>query len=126
MLYMQMIFVFCHANSSSLIHLIRFFDTYGDASHQVVSKGKSIFFTKDLLSQVPSVFLAFEGLFPFHICWCPNFKGASTVAILRLTAGKIRVRLRYGGGKILSYAKRHHLIKSVLESSLMYSFRVYK
>lgn len=66
------------------------------------------------------------GSFPFTYLGVPICIGALSALILQPIADKIRGKLISWKGKILSYVGRDHLIRSVLESTLTYSFRVYK
>lgn len=116
-LYVDDIFIFSRGDSRSLSNLFGFLNDYGDTSSRKISKGKSVFFSVNLpLSRIVGIKI-YLGVLTFH--------GASSTFRLRPIADGLRVRIASWKGRILSFAGRIHLMKSILELSLMHSFRVY-
>ncbi|MCH82427.1 ribonuclease H protein, partial [Trifolium medium] len=128
-LYADDIMIYCIGRQSNLIALKELFIRYALASGQVVSAKKSTIFSGGVsharLIQIAQ-FLGFSiGSLPFNYLGVPIFKGRPKVAYLQPIADKIKAKLAAWKASLLSIAGRIQLVKSVVQSMLVYTMSVY-
>ena len=106
-------------------------DIYSAISGQKVSIEKSkIYLSSSLQTQIAHRLLQhwniLRGYLLFYYLGVPLFKGSLRHCHLQKIADKIKDKLRSWAGSILSKVGRLVLIKSVIESSFVHSFWIYK
>lgn len=123
------IMIFSRASKRSLFNLLQLFQSYEQVSGQVISKEKSKFFVGSVShSRIRSIseLLGFSvSSLPFIYLGVPLFKGKPKKIHLQPIADKIKSKLSSWKGSILSIMGIVELVKSVIFSMLVYSFRVY-
>ncbi|GAU35044.1 hypothetical protein TSUD_30100 [Trifolium subterraneum] len=128
-LYADDIMVYCNGRHSNLVALKNLFNRYALASGQVVSPSKSTIFSGGIsharLLQIAQ-FIGFNiGSLPFNYLGVPIFKGRPRVAFLQPVADKIKAKLAAWKASLLSIAGRVQLVKSVIQSMLVYTISIY-
>ncbi|KAJ4717455.1 Ribonuclease H [Melia azedarach] len=129
-LYADDVMIFCRSDSRSLRNLKVFLEEYGSASGQLISTEKSKFFLGKSASHRPSVvkdILNFQEPFlPFIYLGVPIFCGKPRQIYLQVLADKVRARLEGWRGKLLSLVGRTQLVQTVIQSTILHSFSIYK
>lgn len=130
-LYADDVVVFCRASKKSILNLIKFFKDYKEVSGQAISLEKSKFYvgSSTTHSRIKSIadMLGFKsGCLPFTYLGVPIFKGKPRKVHLLPIADKIKNKLSSWKGSMLSIMGRVRLVSSIIQSMLLYNFRVYK
>jgi hypothetical protein len=128
-LYADDVLVFCNGRQSNLVALKHLFSRYAMASGQVVNGSKSTLFAGSIsqarVHQI-AIFLGFTiGTLPFVYLGVPIFKGKPKSIYLQPIADKIKSKLAAWKASLLSIAGRVQLVKSVIQSMLIYSITIY-
>ncbi|PNY03176.1 ribonuclease H [Trifolium pratense] len=127
--YADDIMVYCTGRNSNLVALKDLFTSYALASGQVVSAQKSTIYSGGIshsrLLQIAQYIGFSIGSLPFNYLGVPIFKGRPRVAYLQPVADKIKAKLAAWKASLLSIAGRIQLVKSVIQSMLIYSISIY-
>ncbi|KAI9198283.1 hypothetical protein LWI28_012969 [Acer negundo] len=131
LLYADDVLIFCKGTQKNLKHIMGAFRDYGDISGQLVNWGKSsIYFGSSIspsqIGSLQSLVGMQTGQLPFSYLGVPLFRGKPRKAVLQPIADKILCKFAKWKGKSLSLVGRVTLIKSVITSSFVHSFMIYK
>ncbi|KAK2650013.1 hypothetical protein Ddye_017502 [Dipteronia dyeriana] len=131
LLYADDVLVFCRGTVKNLKSGMLAFRVYGSISSQLVNWSKSsIFFGSSIslarISSLQSLVGMQIGRLPFSYLGVPLFRGKPRKAILMPITDKIFSKFAKWKGKSLSLAGRATLIHSMITSSFVHSFMVYK
>ncbi|XP_050222822.1 uncharacterized protein LOC126672915 [Mercurialis annua] len=123
--------VFCKASLRNVKALKSIFNVYGKASGQCVSWEKSFAYYGCSISETRVNSLCLElnikrGSLPFNYLGVPLFAGAPRKIYLQSIADKVTNKFAGWKGSALSMAGRVTLVNSVILSSLLHSFSIYK
>lgn len=128
-LYVDDIMVFCKRTKRGLRNLMQLFSEYAEVSGQHSSLRKCRFFVGSIaarrLAEIKEVLGFQQGHIPFKYLGVPIFKGKPKVAYLQSIENRIKAKLAAWKGSLLSIMGRLQLINSVINSMLLYSFKVY-
>ena len=128
-LYADDVILFCRGDKTNLKLVQKILDDYAKASGQFINKSKSkIYFGKEAVHRKPEITTTMgmaAGSTPFNYLGVPIFKGKPKLLHLLPVAEKVRLKLEGWAGKVLSFAGRAELIKSVAVPMLLHSFMVY-
>lgn len=121
--------IFCKGTLKTIKSLISLFEDYGKVSGQKINKDKFLLFhgciPKRCMSSICNLLGFRVGDIPFEYLRVPIFKGNLSIIHRQPVVDKIKLKLIAWKGKLLSLMGRVQLVKSVIEGSLMYSFRIY-
>lgn len=111
--------------------LWKLFEDYGEASGQMVCKGKcSIFFGKHICANREQAIMDLmeirESHLPFTYLGAPIFKGSPKASYFRKICDKVCNQYAGWKGKMLSIAGRTQLVKSVIHDMLVYTLLIYR
>ncbi|CAL0303089.1 unnamed protein product [Lupinus luteus] len=128
-LYVDDIFIFCKGKRRELLLLRSLIDNYSDASGQCVNASKSKFFTASTsptkISSISQVLGFSNGSLPLMYLGVPIFLGKPRKIYLQRIADKIIHKLATWKGSLLSIMVRIEMVKSVIQSMLIFSFNIY-
>lgn len=128
-LYADDVLVFCKSHKRGLDALMKLFHDYGEASGQFLSLNKCKFYSgKISLAKSTRIVnsLGFSaGSFPFNYLGVPLFMGKPKRVHLQPIADRIMLKFASWKGNLLSIMGRVELVKTVIQSMLLYSFHVY-
>ncbi|KAJ4715617.1 Ribonuclease H [Melia azedarach] len=128
-LYADDVFIFSRGDQRSLSSLCQFLDAYSLASGQCINKDKSLFFLGKSANhrrrQIQSILGFAEGSIPFVYLGVPIFKGCPRRQHLQALTDRVTSTFSCWSGKLLSMAGRIELVRTVIQSLLMHSFKVY-
>ncbi|CAJ2663194.1 unnamed protein product [Trifolium pratense] len=128
-LYANDVMLFCKGTSVNINVLTEFFAKYAQISGQYVNPLKSTIFAGSMSqSRVNNIAysLGFSiGLLPFIYLGVPIFKGKAKTCHFAPIFDKIKLKLAKWKASLLSYAGRVQLLKSVIQSMLIYSITIY-
>jgi hypothetical protein len=121
--------VFCKGKLSGLKELKKLFNNYALQSGQVISTAKSTIYSGSIthgrLNIIVDLLNFKVGALPFNYLGVPIFKGKPKSSYLQPVADKIASKLTAWKASLLSMAGRVQLVKSVIQSMLIYSISVY-
>jgi hypothetical protein len=121
--------LFCKGGSSNIHVLSSFFTRYAQISGQVINPQKSTIFAGSMSKtrlQSIVVSLGFNiGTLPFIYLGVPIFKGKPKAIYFQPLVDKIKIKFASWKASFLSYAGRCQLIKSVVQSMMIYSISIY-
>ncbi|KAK3193272.1 hypothetical protein Dsin_024582 [Dipteronia sinensis] len=131
LLYVDDVLIFCTGTVRNLRRVVHDFKVYGSISGQLVNWSKSsIFFGSSIsparISSLQSLVGMQIGRLPFCYLGVPLFRGKPRKFVLMPIADKILSKFAKWKHKSLSLAGRATLIRSVITSSFVHSFMVYK
>ena len=131
LLYADDVLIFCKASKVNLQRLVNIFHEYGSISGQDVNWNKSeIFFGNSIsfarMNSLCSIAGFWRGSLPFTYLGVPLFIGAPKKKWLQAIANRILSNFDKWKGTTLSMAGRLALINSVIYSSFLHSFMVYR
>jgi hypothetical protein len=128
-LYADDVLIFCKGTSSNIQVLSQLFANYAQISGQCVNPQKSTIYSGSIsynrLLRISQALGFNIGTFPFTYLGVPIFKGRPKVAYFQPVADKIKAKLSAWKASLLSIAGRVELIKSVIQSMLVYSLTIY-
>jgi ribonuclease HI len=127
--YADDLLIFCKGNLSGLKALKNLFDQYALESGQVISPSKSTIYSGSItpgrLNLIVQLLNFKLGSIPFVYLGVPIFKGKPTSLHLQPVADKIKLKLSAWKASLLSIAGRVQLVRSVVQSMLIYSISIY-
>ena len=131
LLFADDVLLFCRGSKKNMETLNHIFKVYGELSGQCISYEKSkIFFgnsfSQPCINSLLNVFPLSRGFLPVCYLGVPLFQGSPKRRFLQSIADKIRDRFSQWKGNSLSIAGRLTLINSVIASSFIHSFSIYK
>ncbi|XP_019418611.1 PREDICTED: uncharacterized protein LOC109329402 [Lupinus angustifolius] len=129
-LYADDILLFCKGKKAELCELKKLLKDYAEASGQHVNNSKCKFYTASSsprkMASLTS-YLGFSvGSLPVLYLGIPLFKGRPKKIHLQPIADKILAKLATWKGSTLSIMGRVELVRSIIQSMLVYSFKIYK
>lgn len=128
-LYADDIFIFCRGDKKSLTSLNNFLEVYSQSFEQQIKKIKSLFilgnFARPRTALIKSIFDFVEGSLPFNYLGVPIFIGCPKRNHLQALGNQASSILNGWHWKILSMAGRVEFVKTVFQSILFPSFKVY-
>jgi hypothetical protein len=105
------------------------FEQYALESGQIINNAKSTIFSGSLtpgrLSLIVQLLNFNLGALPFNYLGVPIFKGKPKVIHLQPIADRIKLKLSAWKASLLSIAGRVQLVRSVMQSMLIYSISIY-
>ncbi|XP_019433032.1 PREDICTED: uncharacterized protein LOC109339940, partial [Lupinus angustifolius] len=129
-LYADDVFIFCKGIKRELQCLKNLIRDYAHCSGQHINISKCKFYIGSVSARkiaTLTLFLGFSaGSFPFNYVGVPIFKGRPKRIHLQPIADRILHKLGNWKGKLLSIMDRVELVRSVIQSMLMFSFQIYK
>jgi hypothetical protein len=127
--YANDLMVFCNGKLNNLTNLKELFIRYVMASGQIVNTSKSTFYsgaiTHNRQLQIANLLNFNQGSLPFRYLGVPIFKGKTKVIHLQPVTDKIKSKLSAWKVALLSMAGRIQLVRSVIQSMLIYSISIY-
>ncbi|GAU47353.1 hypothetical protein TSUD_190190 [Trifolium subterraneum] len=127
-LYADDVMVFCKGKFSSL-QALHSFTIYANCSGQVINASKSTIFAGGIsqirLNNIVNLIGFKVGSLPFNYLGIPIFKGRPKARYFYPIADRIKAKLSAWKASFLSIAGRAQLVKSVIQSMLVYSISVY-
>lgn len=128
--YADDIMLFCKGTKKCILAVLSLFEAYGNASGQFMCNHKSkVLIGKNATSRLTN-FINTLGMQtitgPFSYLGVPIFRGVPTKLHLQATVDKIRSKLEGWQSKLLSFAGRIELIKTVIHPMLLHSFMLYQ
>jgi ribonuclease HI len=121
--------IFCKGNLSGLRALKDLFNLYALESGQVINTSKSTIFsgsiTQGRLDLIVQLLNFKIGFLPFNYLGVPIFKGKPKACYLQPISDKIKINLSAWKASLLSIAGRVQLVRSVIQSMLIYSISLY-
>ncbi|GAU27921.1 hypothetical protein TSUD_160160 [Trifolium subterraneum] len=127
--YADDLLVFCKGNLSGLKTLNDLFDKYALESGQVINTSKSTIFSGSItpgrLNLIVQLLNFKLGSLPFIYLGVPIFRGKPKTCHLQPVADKIKLKLSAWKASLLSIAGRVQLVRSVIQSMLIYSITLY-
>jgi hypothetical protein len=127
--YADDLMVFCKGKLSGLNALKDLFDSYALQSGQSINTAKSTIFsgsiTQGRLNLMVNLLNFQIGSLPFNYLGIPIFRGKPKVCWLQPIADKIHAKLSAWKASLLSMAGRIQLVRSVIQSMLIYSITLY-
>jgi ribonuclease HI len=128
-LYADDIMIYCKGTQANLIALRDLFTRYALASGQIVNASKSTIYSGSIsnarLLHIANSIGFSIGTMPFWYLGVPIFKGKPKRVHLQPIADRIKSKLAAWKASLLSIAGRLQLVKSVVQSMLVYSISVY-
>ncbi|CAL0306454.1 unnamed protein product [Lupinus luteus] len=129
-LYADDILIFCKGNKRDLQCLKNLVVNYAQASGQQISSDKCKFYTANdsirYKARISNLLGFSAGSLPFCYLGVPLFKGRPKKLYLQPIADRILRKLASWKGSSLSIMGRVELVKSIIQSMLLYSFHIYK
>ncbi|XP_019431829.1 PREDICTED: uncharacterized protein LOC109338932 [Lupinus angustifolius] len=129
-LYADDIIIFCKATAPQLLNLKNLVLDYSKISGQVINLPKCNFFSADAsarkIGRIASTLGFSAGSIPFSYLGVPIFYGKPRKVHLQAIADRILSKLANWKGASLSIMGRVEIVKSIIQSMLVYSFHVYK
>jgi ribonuclease HI len=121
--------LFCKGTASNVEIFSQFFARYAQISGQLINPQKSTLYA-GAMSQTRVHHIAHSlgfsvGTLPFLYLGVPIFKGKPKVCHFLPIIDKIKLKLAAWKASLLSYAGRVQLVKSVIQSMVIYSISVY-
>jgi hypothetical protein len=127
--YADDLMVFCKGKLSGLNALKDLFDSYALQSGQSINTAKSTIFsgsiTQGRLNLMVNLLNFQIGSLPFNYLGIPIFRGKPKVCWLQPIADKIHAKLSAWKASLLYMAGRVQLVRSVIQSMLIYSITIY-
>jgi hypothetical protein len=127
--YADDLMIFCKGNLSGLKALKELFDSYAVESGQKINTSKSTIYSGSIthgrLELIVQLLNFKIGSIPFSYLGVPMFKGKPKACHLQPFADKVKLKLSSWKASLLSMAGRVQLIKSVIQSMLIYSITLY-
>jgi hypothetical protein len=127
--YADDLMIFCKGNMNGLRELKCLFNSYALESGQVINSSKSTIFSGSItprrLALMVQLLNFSIGSLPFNYLGVPIFKGKPRVCHLQPLADKIKLKLSAWKASLLSIAGRVQLVRSVVQSMLIYSISIY-
>jgi hypothetical protein len=121
--------VFCRGKSSCIKALKDLFTDYAINSGQVINASKSTIYPGGIsqvrLANLVNLIGFNTGSMPFNYLGVPIFKGKPKARYFYSIADKIKAKLSAWKASLLSIAGRVQLVKSVIQSMLIYSVSIY-
>jgi hypothetical protein len=127
--YADDLLVFCKGNLAGLRALKDLFDQYALESGQIINTSKSTIFSGSItpgrLSLIVQLLNFKIGSIPFNYLGVPIFRGKPKTIHLQPIADRIKLKLSAWKASLLSIAGRVQLVRSVIQSMLVYSISLY-
>jgi hypothetical protein len=127
--YADDLLVFCKGNLSGIRAIKALFDQYALESGQVINTSKSTIFSGSItpgrISLIVQLLNFKLGSIPFNYLGVPIFKGKPKTIHLQPIADRIKLKLSAWKASLLSIAGRVQLVRSVIQSMLIYSISIY-
>jgi len=127
--YADDVMIYCKGKLSSLQALKQLFDIYALDSGQVINNGKSTILSASIsqakLLRIVTLLDFKIGSLSSHYLGVPIFKGKPKACHLQPVADKIKLKLSQWKAQLLSMAGRVQLVRSVIQSMLVYSISLY-
>jgi ribonuclease HI len=127
--YADDLMIFCKGNLSGLKSLKTLFDAYAVESGQKINNSKSTIYSGSIthgrLELIVQLLNFKIGSIPFSYLGLPIFKGKPKACHLQPLADRVKLKLSSWKASLLSMAGRVQLIKSVIQSMLIYSITLY-
>ncbi|PNX63452.1 ribonuclease H, partial [Trifolium pratense] len=127
-LYADDVMIYCSGKLSGLEALRMLFTRYAISSGQVIDAAKSTIFAGSIsqarLGHIANLFGFTIGTFPFVHLGIPIFSGKPKNIYLQPIDDKVRAKLSAWKASLLSIAGRIQLVKSVIQSMLIYSLQI--
>jgi hypothetical protein len=128
-LYTDDVMLFCKGTSANIEILSSFFAKYAQISGQHINPQKSTIFAGSI-SQARIINIASSlgfciGSLPFLYLGVPIFKGKPKAIYFQPLMDKVKLKLASWKASLLSYAGKIQLVKSVIQSMLIYSITTY-
>lgn len=128
-LYADDVMLFCKGTSQNIQILSDFFTRYAQISGQIINAQKSTLYVGSMtharLMNIANTLGFMVGTLPFIYLGVPIFKGKPKAAYFQPVVDKIKLKLASWKASLLSFAGRLQLIKSVVESMMIYSITIY-
>ncbi|XP_019451698.1 PREDICTED: uncharacterized protein LOC109353792 [Lupinus angustifolius] len=128
-LYADDIFLFCKGKKAELVELKKLIKDYAEASGQHVNSKCTFYTASSSPRRIASLvsYLGFSvGSLPVQYLGIPLFKGRPKKIHLQPIADRILAKLATWKGSTLSMTGRVELVRSIIQSMLVYSFKIYK
>jgi hypothetical protein len=127
--YANDLMIFCKGTLSGLKALKELFIAYALESRQVINTSKSTIYSGSIshgrLNLIVQLLNFNIGSLPFNYLGVPIFKGKPKASYLQPIADKIILKLSAWKVSLLSIAGRVQLVRSVIQSMLIYSISLY-
>jgi hypothetical protein len=127
--YADDLMIFCKGTLSGLKALKELFTAYALESGQVINTSKSTIYPGSIshgrLNLIVQLLNFNIGSLPFNYLGVPIFKGKPKASYLQPIADKIKLKLSAWKVSLLSIAGRVQLVRSVIQSMLIYSISLY-
>jgi hypothetical protein len=127
--YADDLLVFCKGNLAGLRALKDLFDQYALESGQIINTSKSTIFSGSItpgrLSLIVQLLNFKIGSIPFNYLGVPIFRGKPKTIHLQPIADRIKLKLSAWKASLLSIAGRVQLVRSDIQSMLVYSISLY-
>jgi hypothetical protein len=127
--YADDLMVFCKGKLAGLQALKDLFDAYALQSGQRINTAKSTIFsgsiTQGRINLIVNLLNFQLGSLPFNYLGVPLFRGKPKVSWIQPIADKIHSKLSAWKASLLSMAGRVQLVRSVIQSMLIYSITIY-
>ncbi|MCH80548.1 ribonuclease H protein [Trifolium medium] len=127
--YADDLLLFCKGHISGLKAIKDLFDKYALESGQVISNSKSTIYSGSIsngrLNSIVNLLNFNLGSLPFFYLGVPIFKGKPKSCHLQPVADRIKLKLSAWKASLLSIAGRVQLVRSVIQSMLIYSISLY-
>ncbi|CAJ2652147.1 unnamed protein product [Trifolium pratense] len=128
-LYADDIMVFCRGKLSCIQAFKNLFTEYANCSGQIINVSKSTLYSGGIsqvrLAHIANLIGFNIGSLPFIYLGVPIFKGKPKTRYFYPIADRIKSKLSAWKASLLSIAGRVQLVKSVIQSMLVYSISVY-
>ncbi|XP_019460146.1 PREDICTED: uncharacterized protein LOC109359906 [Lupinus angustifolius] len=128
-LYADDIFIFCKGKKRELLKIKQLLNNYSNVSGQCVNAAKSKFYSTNSsqrkIASIAQVLGFSSGSLPLNYLGVPIFLGKPRRIHLQRIADKITNKLATWKGMLLSIMGRIELVRSVIQSMLLYSFKIY-
>lgn len=129
-LYADDIMVFGRGTKRDVQAIMIILEEYGHNSGQYISAAKcTIFSSKHITARASIIAASYDilmGTLPFRYLGVPIFQGKPKKSHLNRVMDRIKLKFAAWKGKSLSMMGRVELVKTVIASSALYSFHVYK
>jgi hypothetical protein len=123
-LYADVIMIFCKATKVNIRRILEIFNTYGEASGQLVNQNKSKYYAGAVSPtrlNVITTMLGFSmGSVPFMYLGCSIFEGKPKAIHFQDIADIIKVKLSTWNGSLLSIMGRVQLVNSIIHGMLVF------
>jgi hypothetical protein len=127
--YADDLMIFCKGNIAGLRELKNLFTRYAFESGQVINSSKSTIFSGSItprrLELIVQLLNFSIGSLPFNYLGVPIFRGKPKACYLQPIADKVKLKLSAWKASLLSIAGRVQLVRSVVQSMLIYSISIY-